>query len=135
MMTPDYHLDKNSPKVQALFKTFQTHNDLSGWHPQTDVYFAMNSKDLMLPYEQTKAAFQRLSEQSKNHNLHWIEIPDQGGSIAAQVGDPTNHYTTAFLMSLLMSNVEEPKDMVDIYVTPSYSSSAAMLLSSSTSKQ
>ena len=135
MMTPDYHLDKNSPKVQALFKTFQTHNDLSGWHPQTDVYFAMCSKDFLIPYEQTKAAFQRLSEQSKNHNLHWIEIPDQGGSIAAQVGDETNHYTTAFLMSLLMSNVEEPKDMVDIYVAPSYSSSAAMLLSSSTSKQ
>lgn len=135
ILTPDCCLDKNSPKVQALLKTFQTHCDLSGWHPQTDIYFAMYSKDLMLPYEQTKAAFQRLSEQSKNHNLHWIEIPDQGGSIAAQVGDETNHYTTAFLMSLLMSNVEEPKDMVDIYVAPSYSSSAAMLLSSSTSKQ
>ena len=115
MMTPDYHLDKNSPKVQALFKTFQTHNDLSGWHPQTDVYFAMCSKDFLIPYEQTKAVFQELTEQCKNHNLHWIEVPDQNASFATLVDDETNHYTTAFLMLLFMSNVEEPKDMANIY--------------------
>ena len=75
----------------------------------------MCSKDFLIPYEQTKAAFQRLYEQSKNHNLHWIEVPDQNASFATLVDDETNHYTTAFLMSLLMSNVEEPKDMANIY--------------------
>ena len=75
----------------------------------------MCSKDFLIPYEQTKAVFQELTEQCKNHNLHWIEVPDQNASFATLVGDETNHYTTAFLMLLFMSNVEEPKDMANIY--------------------
>ena len=115
MLTPDCRLDRNSPKVQALLKTFRVHSDLSGWHPQTEIYFALYPEDRLIPYDQTRELFMQLAASSPNHCLHWLDVPQNNGMFDVLVGDDTSHFITSFMMLLFMSNAEEPKDMAKIY--------------------
>ncbi len=108
MLKEDGQVNLDCPKIQSWLACLSKYNDMSGWTPAHDVYIAHSPADDMLPYKYAYDQYRAISNEGQNPLVHMLAFPSMR---LVPHGGMNPHFIIAFMGLLLMSFVENPKDM------------------------